>query len=216
MVADRLADTIAVAIITLATFAMAGPQLMSYLGQNPDRISGILSLLTSPLLWGSIAACTVIAVWLYLRYPDSKAVSSLRNIWKGLWKGFAVITSMRGKWEWFFYTLVLWGCYILGLGCAFMSFPLTAEVITQHGFTALLVCFVLTSLSMLVPSNGGIGPWQWAMIFGLGLYSAGIPGLDKGYMTSFANLALSVQTISSIILGLFTFAWIALDKRSKK
>lgn len=78
------------------------------------------------------------------------------------------------------------------------------------------MCFVLTSLSMLVPSNGGIGPWQWAMIFALGLYSADIPGLDKSYMASFANLSLGVQTISSIILGLFTFAWIALDKRSKR
>ena len=97
-----------------------------------------------------------------------------------------------------------------------MSFPLTAEVLAVHGITALLVCFVLTSLSMLVPSNGGIGPWQWAMIFGLGLYSSGIAGLTKEYMTSFANLALGVQTITSIILGILTFVWIALDKRSKK
>lgn len=216
MVADRLADTIAIGLISLATFAMAGPQLMSYLGHSPEKLSGIGRLLSSPMLWGALAACTAIAVWACMHFTGSRVMTTLRRVWQELWKGFAVITRMRGKGEWLFYTIILWGCYMAGLGCAFMSFPLTSEVIAVHGLTSLLVCFVLTSLSMLVPSNGGIGPWQWAMIFGLGLYSAGIPGLDKGYMTSFANLALSVQTISSIILGLFTFTWIALDKRSKK
>ena len=216
MVADRLADTVAVGLISLVTFFLAGPQLMSYLGQNPQLMSRIMSLLTSPVLWGCVIAVLAGSTLICVKYPQNRVISTLRRIWNGLWKGFAVIARMRGKGQWLFYTIILWACYYLGLGCAFMSFPLTSQVIALHGLTALLVCFVLTSLSMLVPSNGGIGPWQWAMIFALGLYSADIPGLDKSYMASFANLSLGVQTISSIILGLFTFAWIALDKRSKR
>ena len=38
----------------------------------------------------------------------------------------------------------------------------------------------------------------------------------QDYMASFANLALGVQAVTSIILGLFTFAWIALTKNPKK
>lgn len=216
MVADRLSDTIAVGLISLLAFILAGPQLMAYLGQNPDLLDQIMSILGSPILWGAVIAILAATVWVFVKYPENKVVTTLRKIWDGLWKGFAVIVSMRGKGLWLFYTFILWACYFLGLGCAFMSFPLVAEVLVEHGLTALLVCFVLTSLSMLVPSNGGIGPWQWAMIFALSLYSANIPGLTKDYVASFANLALGVQTITSIILGLFTFAWIALNKKTKR
>lgn len=216
MVADRLSDTVMVGLISLSAFVLAGPQLMSYLGQNPGLMARVIALLCSPVLWGCMTAVLAVTAWIFVRYPENKVVATCRRLWQGLWEGFAVIGSMRGKGLWLFYTLILWACYFVGLVCAFMSFPLVAEVMVRHGLTAVLLCFVLTSLSMLVPSNGGIGPWQWAMIFGLSLYCDGIPGLTKDYMASFANLALGVQAVTSIILGLFTFAWIALTKNPKK
>ena len=216
MVADRLSDTVMVGLISLSAFVLAGPQLMSYLGQNPGLMARVIALLCSPLLWGCMTAVLAVTAWIFVRYPENKVVATCRRLWQGLWEGFAVIGRMRGKGLWLFYTLILWACYFVGLVCAFMSFPLVAEVMVRHGLTAVLLCFVLTSLSMLVPSNGGIGPWQWAMIFGLSLYCDGIPDLTKDYMASFANLALRVQAVTSIILGLFTFAWIALTKNPKK
>ena len=216
MVADRLSDTVMVGLISLSAFVLAGPQLMSYLGQNPGLMARVIALLCSPVLWGCVTAVLAVTVWIFVRYPENKVVATCRRLWQGLWEGFAVIGRMRGKGLWLFYTLILWTCYFVGLVCAFMSFPLVAEVMVRHGLTAVQLCFVLTSLSMLVPSNGGIGPWQWAMIFGLSLYCDGIPGLTKDYMASFANLALGVQAVTSIILGLFTFAWIALTKTPKK
>ncbi len=216
MVADRLSDTVMVGLISLSAFVLAGPQLMSYLGQNPGLMARVIAQLCSPVLWGCVTAVLAVTVWIFVRYPENKVVATCRRLWQGLWEGFAVIGRMRGKGLWLFYTLILWTCYFVGLVCAFMSFPLVAEVMVRHGLTAVQLCFVLTSLSMLVPSNGGIGPWQWAMIFGLSLYCDGIPGLTKDYMASFANLALGVQAVTSIILGLFTFAWIALTKNPKK
>ena len=215
MVADRLSDTVIVGLISLTAFLLAGPQLMAYLGQNPGLMERITALLSSPMLWGAVIAVIVLTTWIFVRYPENRVIALCRRIWNGLWKGFAVIARMRGKGLWLFYTFILWACYFVGLACAFMSFPLLAEVLARYGLTALLVCFVLTSLSMLVPSNGGIGPWQWAMIFGLSLYSDGIPGLTKEYMATFANLALGVQAVTSIILGLLTFAWIALNKSKR-
>ena len=216
MVADRLSDTVMVGLISLSAFVLAGPQLMSYLGQNPGLMARVIALLCSPVLWGCVTAVLAVTVWIFVRYPENKVVATCRRLWQGLWEGFAVIGRMRGKGLWLFYTLILWTCYFVGLVCAFMSFPLVDEVMVRHGLTAGQLGFVLTSLSMLVPSNGGIGPWQWAMIFGLSLYCDGIPGLTKDYMASFANLALGVQAVTSIILGLFTFAWIALTKNPKK
>ncbi|MDE6813496.1 MAG: hypothetical protein K2J28_06670, partial [Duncaniella sp.] len=98
---------------------------------------------------------------------------------------------------------------------ALRAFPRTDEMRSRHGLAALAVCFVFTSISMGVPSNGGIGPYQWAMIFGIALFSADIPGLTREYALTFANLLMGVQTLVLIVQGLFTFGCIALTKRHK-
>ena len=64
---------------------------------------------------------------------------------------------------------------------------------------------------MGVPSNGGIGPWQWAVIFALGIY--GVGATQAG---AFGNLVLGSQTLLLIALGIFTFIAIALDKKKIK
>ncbi len=214
MVAERLADTITVGTLAVITFLIIGSRFTAYVTQDPDRFDGIISIVASPVLWVCVALAAGIAAWMWIRYPDNRIVATLRRLWKGLWEGFAVIATMPGKGRWLLLTILLWGSYFTALWCAFRSFPLTAEVISQHGIVALLVCFVFTSLAMGVPSNGGIGPWQWAMIFGLELYA--VPGLTRDYAASFANLVMGVQTVALILLGVFTFAWIALAKTADK
>lgn len=214
MVADRLTDTVCVGLITLLAFALSGPRLMEFLASNPSAGQKVAAWLASPWVWIALIALAGAIVWLFTIRHQSRILTGVIKVVRGLWDGFAVIVRMPGKGLWLLYTILLWNCYFWGLWAIFESFPLTAEVIRIHGLTALTVCFVLTSLSMLVPSNGGIGPWQWAMIFALGFYNADIPGLDRTYMTTFANLALGVQTLFSILLGLLTFVWIAFTRPS--
>lgn len=213
MVADRLADTITVGFLTAATFMLAGPQLMQYLSQNPDAYNRLIELVSSPLLWVGLIFLILFVWFLFVKFPEHKLVVKAKEIWKGLWEGFAVIVRMPGKGRWLLLTVAVWGCYFLQLYVAFFSFPLTAEVVSHHGILAVLVCFVLSSISMGVPSNGGIGPWQWAIIFGLSLYSSDIPGLTREYATSFANLVMGMQTLLLIVLGIFTFTVISIRKK---
>lgn len=213
MVADRLADTITVGLLTAATFLLAGPQLMQYLSQNPDAYNSLIELVSSPLLWVGLIFLILFVWFLFVKFPEHKLVVKAKEIWKGLWEGFAVIVRMPGKGRWLLLTVAVWGCYFLQLYVAFFSFPLTAEVVSLHGILAVLVCFVLSSISMGVPSNGGIGPWQWAIIFGLSLYSSDIPGLTREYATSFANLVMGMQTLLLIVLGIFTFTVISIRKK---
>lgn len=213
MVADRLADTVTVLLLTAFAFVVASGKLLSYLEQNMESYDRMMALATSPWLWLSVAAVIAAVWWVFHRYPDNKVLEKIKGFGKGLWDGFAVIVKMKGKGRWLLYTCLMWGCYFFQLYVAFFSFPATADVVTRYGITAVLVCFVLSSISMGVPSNGGIGPWQWAIIFGLSMYSAGIPELTKEYATSFANLVMGSQTLLLIVLGLFTFVAVAIDKK---
>lgn len=216
MVADRLSDTITVALLTAVTFLVASKSLLTYLGQNPDLYDNIHATVTSPWLWIAIGA-VAIGIWLmFTRMSNHAAVVKIKNLWHGLWAGFAVITRMPGKGQWLLLTAAVWGCYFVQLYVAFFAFDFTAQIVERYGIIAPLVCFVFSSLSMAVPSNGGIGPWQWAIIFGLGLYSSGIvlpDGLGfKELSTSFANLVMGCQTLLLIVLGIFTFICISIDR----
>ena len=215
MIADRLADTVTVLLITLATLLLAGEHIIGYLRQNPDAFARIESLLTSPWLWAA-AVAMVAAVWAVIaRRPRPAFVEKIIGMLRGVWQGFAVIASMPGKGLWVLLTLLLWSCYFIQLYLCFFAFPLTAEVAREGGVVAVLVCFVLSSISMGVPSNGGIGPYQWALMWGLSMYASAIPGLTKEYTATFANMVMGSQTLLLILLGIFTFIAIAVDKRHR-
>lgn len=216
MVADRLADTFTVLIITGLTFIIARHQLLDYLRQNTATYESIMAVATSPWVWIAIAIAVALVVFIFLRFPSNPLLVKIKGFCKGIWEGFAVIARMKGKGKWLLLTVMLWGCYFLQLYLAFFAFPATTEVVERYGIVAPLVCFVLSSISMGVPSNGGIGPWQWAIIFGLSMFSQGIPALTESYATTFANLVMGCQTLLLILLGIFTFICIAAMKRKQK
>lgn len=215
MVAERLADTVTVLCLTIVTFFLAGPMMLRYLQQNPETYQKLVSLASSPWLWGAVLVSVASVVVFFRAKPHNPFVEKVKGFVKGLWKGFAVIAVMPGKGTWLLLTVAIWGCYYLQLFVAFFAFPVTAEVVAKFGALAVLVCFVFSSISMGVPSNGGIGPWQWAIMFGLSMYAYAVPELTTSYAASFANLVMGSQTLLLIVLGLFTFICIAVDKRRK-
>lgn len=211
MVADRLADTVTVGLLTLVTFMLASKALITYFADNAATVERLTGLATSPWLWLAIASLIALVWWFLAHKSSNSKVQKIQQQVHELWQGFAVIATMPGKGRWLLLTVGLWGCYFVQLYVAFYAFPFTHEVLAQHGILAALVAFVLSSISMGVPSNGGIGPWQWAIIFALGIY-----GLGQAQAAAFANLVLGTQTMLLILLGLFTFGCIALDKRRHK
>ena len=211
MVADRLADTFTVVALTLITFFLATEQIGTYVGENSQTLTNVITVATSPWLWLGVAFFCAAAWWFLSRPTEIKAIKKLQTFVKGLWSGFAIVATMRGKGRWLFLTLCIWGCYFFQLYIAFYAFSFTTDILTQYGILAVLVTFVLSSLAMGVPSNGGIGPWQWSVIVALGMY-----GLAQEPATAFANLVMGCQTLLLIALGIFTFVCIALGKRRHK
>ncbi len=209
MVADRMADTVTVLVLTLSTFLLASGAITQYLAQNTALYEKVIALISSPWLWVTFVAFIALTWWILAKKRDNKIVAKIIEFAKGLWVGFAAIAKMNGKVQWLILTFAIWGCYFIQLFVAFFAFKETTAVVENHGIIAVLVCFVFSSIAMGVPSNGGIGPWQWAVIFGLSIY--GLP--TNGISLAFANLVLGSQTILLIILGIYTFTAIALEKR---
>lgn len=213
MIADRMADTLTVLLLTLLTFLIATPAIEAFLVKYPVG-QGFVDLLRSPLFWIVVVALCAL-VWAVMHFgrdwkPVAKAVEWIKN----MWQGFAVIAKMKGKWQFLFWTVAIWTCYYVQLYVAFFAFDFTRALCRPDlawGLVPCLVAFVFSSLGMAIPSNGGLGPWNIAVIFGLAIY-----GVSDARGTAFSMLQWSGQTVMLIILGIFTMVYISLNRQAHK
>lgn len=214
MVADRLTDTVTVLLLTVVAVLLAGPAFDKFFTTFPQVKDGLWHLLTSLWLWGGLAVAAV-AVAALFRFGSSNAlVCRAREMVANVWQGFAAIAKMDGKWQFLLYTALIWGCYFVQLYVCFFAFDFTSGL----GIVCALVCFVLSSISMGIPTNGGLGAWHIAVIFGLSLYGVGTFSFDNpdARASAFAMLVWGAQTLVLILLGIYTYIYVLLDGLKRK
>lgn len=210
MVADRMSDTFTVLFITLTAVILAKDAIYQCLG---DHVQGmVMGMLTNVWLWAAVVAMVALLVWLFTCNTQNKFILKVRTMVLNLWNGFAAIGKMEGKWMFVFYTVCIWGCYYFQLYFATFAFDFTAGL----GFVPVLVLFVLSSIGMGVPTNGGLGAWHMAIILGLSIYGIGtfdVKNLDPN-ASGFAMLVWGIQTLLLIALGIYAFISMEIDRRN--
>ena len=167
-------------------------------------------MVTSPWLWTAAVAGILVLVRLFTMKTENAVILKVKTMVLNLWNGFSSITKMEGKWWFLLYTLLVWGCYYLQLYIATFAFSFTAPL----GVVPVLVLFVLSSIGMGVPTNGGLGSWHIAIIFGLSLYGVGVfdtQSFDSN-ASAFAMLVWGVQTLLLIVLGLYAYVSMTIDR----
>lgn len=214
MVADRLADTVTVLLLTVFTFIVAHSAVSAFLSKYPVG-EDLLHLLSSPWFWLAAIACILI-IWCIFHYGrDISVIKKVRSILGEIWKGFAVVGRMKGRGAFLGYTVCIWTCYFLQLYVAFFAFPFTRALCGESGLAfglmPCLVAFVFSSIGMAIPSNGGLGPWNIAVMFGLAIY-----GIGDAEGIPFSILVWSAQTVMLILLGIFTMFYISGWNRKNK
>lgn len=213
MIGDRLADTLMVLLLLVVCLIVAAPALEAFLTRYPIG-RGLVDMVSQAWFWCAITGAAFLC-WLLLRiFRDSKIVRKLKEMALSMWEGFSVVARMKGRWQFLLLTLCIWGCYYFQLYVAFYAFDFTRALChgegMAFGLAPCLVAFVLSSISMAIPSNGGLGPWNLAIMFGLAIY-----GVSDAQGTAFSMLQWSGQTVMLIILGIYTMAYIATSRKGK-
>lgn len=224
MIADRMADTLAVGLITLITALCASSYFGDFIREYPQIYNTIVGIASSPVFWGACAGLFW-GIYALMKFGHNRFIEKIRNFLKGIWNGFVAIIRMEGKGEWLILTVALWCSYFLQFYVAFYAFPTTRELLATNGIVVAIICYVLTSISMALPSQGGIGPYQIALLFGLTLFAPEVvktgvnPAEAEAFRTAgvaFGNTVIAAQTLFWIIGGIVIFILIAADKRKNK
>lgn len=210
-IGDRLSD-FAVIVILLGLALVVARKYMEKFLSHYSMGQRLEDYVDKPWLWlGIIALLTV--CWAILHFGTRYA--AVRKVKAGIsqiWAGLKVLATMRGKGMYLLLTLGIWGCYFLETYLCFYAFPFTRELISDpgsvYGLIPGLVVFVFGSVSMGIPSSGGLGPWNLAVMFALSLY-----GISDVNGTAFSMVMWSCQTMMLIAQGIFAAIYVSAEKR---
>lgn len=213
-VGDRGSDLVVILVLLGVSLVVAHPFIMDFLTRYAIG-RDVKDITDDPVVWiglGVIAA----AFWIILRcYKTAKWVGELNTNLTRIWQGFKVIFTMKKWWLYIILTIGIWTCYFFETYSVFMAFPFTRALIHDPhmaaGFIPGLVVFVFGSMSMAVPSNGGLGPWNLAVMFALSLF-----GISNTEGTAFSMVMWSCQAAMLIALGLFAAGYISITDRKIK
>ena len=214
MIADRAADTIMVASLRVFSLIVASSAIHTFLDKYPIG-KDFVHLISQFWFWVAVVGGLALIVIVFLIFRHHPFMQKIKEMALNIWQGIIVIAKMKGKWKFLIFTLCIWGCYYIQLYVAFYAFDFTRALChtpgLAAGFTPCLVAFVLSSISMAVPSNGGLGPWNIAIMFALAIY-----GVNDAEGTAFSMVQWSGQTVMLIILGIYTMVYISLNSNKTR
>lgn len=209
--ADRSSDFVMIVLLTVLALIVADPALTRFFDQYQFG-RDIEDILSKWELWTAIGVAVVAFILLDLKFKDRRFFKSVNTGVGRMWQGFKVIFTMEGRWTYLWLTIAIWVCYFLKIYLVFFAFPFTRELITHPGYAwgllPGLVAFVFGSFSMAIPSNGGLGPWNIAVMYALMLY-----GVGHTDAAAFSIVAWSTQTFMTILLGIYSMIYIAATRK---
>jgi uncharacterized protein (TIRG00374 family) len=197
---DRLFDVVMVGLFIIA--ALICNAKVFY--RNRDSFN-LPDWLVSPGFYIGLVAIAAVCVAVLLLFSRNRIVRKIRNFLVSMGKDFLQVWQMKEKMQFMLYTFGIWVAYFFYFYITFYAFDFTADL----GIAAGLFVFTVSSISMSIPSNGGLGPWQAAVVFGLCAYMVNIEQAK-----AFATAVFAFQSIWTVACGLFGVVMLSIGKEN--
>ena len=199
LIVDRAFDLIMVILITLLAFSLNVKEF--YRNSHAFDIPDIF-VSASFYIYLFIAFLAIILV--FILFKENKIVKKIRLFFTDLWKDIMAVKKMKEKNRFVLYTLGIWVSYFFYFFITFFAFDFTYHL----GFSAALFVYAISSISMGIPSNGGLGPWQAAVVVGLCAFFVGSEDAK-----AFATAVFAFQSIWVVLCGLFGITMLSVKRK---
>ena len=148
--------------------------------------------------------------FILLRYfweeiKQSPVIIKILSLWQGVKEGFQTAFHMDQKALFVLYTLLIWFMYLLMTYVCFFSFVDTEGLSLVDG----LYITVVGGLGMIIPVQGGLGPYHAAVT--LGVVSIGLSEMTG---VTLAVLIHSTQSIMILLAGIIATIVLSFAKRT--
>jgi glycosyltransferase 2 family protein len=197
IVAERIVDFIILLLLILTSVILEFSTLKTFLlFYIPIKLLIILAVI------GFLGV--VFSLYLY-KYSRWKYILFLKSKVAGLKEGALSVYSMPNKWPFFFYTLLIWGSYIMMFYLSVYALDATRSI----SLGTIIVAFVIGGLVMTF-TNGGFGFFPPLIAQILFLY-----GIPKEAGTALGWIIWTSQFIITVALGIFGFFALSFTSKNK-
>ena len=207
VISERIFDVMCISLITIITFVLQRKVFFAFFKEHPTLADTLSKVFLSPWLYVGIVALILFVILFRKTIIQYRITKTILELGRKLWGGIETIRLMRYKWTFIFLTFGIWILYFLNFFVCLYAFEFSKEVTLMAGLTM----FVMGSLGVIVPVQGGTGPWHFMIISTMLLY-----GIGQTEASTFALVVHALQQGFVIILGLYALAAIALGKRLRK
>ena len=207
VVTERVIDSLLVLFITLVVILSQVAIFSSFFDQTGTNVGEILRGFTTT---GYIvtAICLVITlVFLWILMKRFTFMEKLKDMVNKVKEGILSLSGVKNKGLFVFYTLAIWVSYFLHYWITFKCFDFTENL----SFTVAIVSFIIGSISVIVPTPNGAGPWHFAVKTILILY-----GLADTDAVTFVLIVHTIQTALVPLLGIFSLVALSFRPVHKK
>jgi len=205
IIIDRVLDTLMVLLISFVAFLLNMEFFISYIKQNEATFDSMMAFLSSPMPYIVLILCVAFLVFVFKFFKNVSIIVKIKRFFIDIARDMRMVLRMRQKRRLFVYSFLIWGSYFLYFYTTFFAFDFTAHL----GFSAGLFVFAISSISMGVPSNGGLGPWQATVFFGLCAFLV-LPEQAR----AFATAVFTFQSLWVIFCGLVGIFALAVKNRN--
>lgn len=204
MISERVVDMACSLCLAVAAFALQRQVVLAFFAEHTDAGAHLLAPLSSPYLWGFVVVLLLLLFLGRRRLRATRLYAFVADFVRKLWKGVVSLRRMP-DWRWYLVdSVLLWGLYFFGSYTQLFFFPFTAHL----GWLAGLMIFVMGSLSLLLPVQGGLGAWHAMVIFTLGCY-----GVAPAEAFSFALVSWTIEQGFVLLLGVYALVVVMLQKK---
>lgn len=198
VMAERVLDLMALILITIITIFLQFEVLQEKAG---ELLEGFQKMITP----GKIAALFLLAlgglglfIWVSRKFIHVPLVAKTVAFLLGIKDGLISVFTMKKKWSYLFFTLLIWALYVAGAWICFFAIESTSSV----GIGGIMAAFIFGSFAIVLV-QGGIGVYPVAIMQVLFLY-----GVGKSDGFALGWIIWTSQTALIILVGLFSLFYI--------
>lgn len=197
IVAERVVDLILLGLFVGTVFFLQFDVVKTFVLDHIPREKTIFIIILLLVLG-------LASLWAY-KYSKIKFIQVLKAKLSGLQEGILSVINMKNKWAFLFFTLLIWGSYIMMFYIAIFAFSETSTL----NFEAVITTFVVGSIAIAF-TNNGLGSYPFLVSEILLFY-----GVAATTGTAFGWIVWTSQALFTIALGVFSLLLLPLLNSKK-
>lgn len=203
VVTERVIDALLLLLLCAGVMLSQVAVFTRFFDETGTDMVEVLRGFTATGYWVTALCLVVTAVFLGFAFRRFAFFARFRQAAANVKAGVMSLRDVKNKPLLVFYSLMIWVCYFLHYQITFFCFDFTAGL----GLTVALVSFIVGSISVIVPTPNGAGPWHFAVKTILVLY-----GLREVDAVTFVLIVHTVQTALIPLLGVFSLVSLGMRK----